>query len=241
MRKSSINFESSNIIRIFAAIISKTLLFDEKQKNIRIMKLNNIIKLTGLALLVVVSATSCQSKKKKAEAEAKAAAEAAARAAAEKAAAEAAALAARTFELSDAVTAVADPDAVVAESAEAYQQAVKDAMKATAYGSTTFAMPVAGVTYASERCDLNPETKALLQEFLNTFNATDKKAVILIEPYANDTKDSEYNKAIAVERANLVAAWFYAYQVPMRNVKVVCPCKAKKIDGSKRRVNVSIQ
>ena len=224
------------------------------------MKLNNIIKLTGLALLVVVSATSCQSKKKKAEAEAKAAAEAAARAAAEKAAAEAAALAARTFELSDAVTAVADPDAVVAESAEAYQQAVKDAMKATAYGSTTFAMPVAGVTYAQtpygsttfalptagvlygkERCDLNPETKALLQEFLNTFNATDKKAVILIEPYANDTKDSEYNKAIAVERANLVAAWFYAYQVPMRNVKVVCPCKAKKIDGSKRRVNVSIQ
>ena len=95
------------------------------------MKLNNIIKLTGLALLVVVSATSCQSKKKKAEAEAKAAAEAAARAAAEKAAAEAAALAARTFELSDVVTAVADPDAVVAESAEAYQQAVKDAMKAT--------------------------------------------------------------------------------------------------------------
>ena len=202
------------------------------------MKLNNIIKLTGLALLVVVSATSCQSKKKKAEAEAKAAAEAAARAAAEKAAAEAAA---RTFELSEAVTAVADPNAVVAESAEAYQQAVKDAMKATAYGSTTFAMPVAGVTYASERCDLNPETKALLQEFLNTFNATDKKAVILIEPYANDTKDKEYNKAIAVERANLVAAWFYAYQVPMRNVKVVCPCKAKKIDGSKRRVNVSIQ
>ena len=206
------------------------------------MKLNNIIKLTGLALLVVVSATSCQSKKKKAEAEAKAAAEAAARAAAEKAAAaEAAALAARTFELSEAVTAVADPNAVVAESAEAYQQAVKDAMKATAYGSTSFAMPVAGVTYASERCDLNPETKALLQEFLNTFNATDKKAVILIEPYANDTKDKEYNKAIAVERANLVAAWFYAYQVPMRNVKVVCPCKAKKIDGSKRRVNVSIQ
>ena len=206
------------------------------------MKLNNIIKLTGLALLVVVSATSCQSKKKKAEAEAKAAAEAAARAAAEKAAAaEAAALAARTFELSEAVTAVADPNAVVAESAEAYQQAVKDAMKATAYGSTSFAMPVAGVTYASERCDLNPETKALLQEFLNTFNATDKKAVILIEPYANDTKDKEYNKAIAVERANLVAAWFYAYQVPMRNVKVVCPCKARKIDGSKRRVNVSIQ
>ena len=206
------------------------------------MKLNNIIKLTGLALLVVVSATSCQSKKKKAEAEAKAAAEAAARAAAEKAAAaEAAALAARTFELSEAVTAVADPNAVVAESAEAYQQAVKDAMKATAYGSTSFAMPVAGVTYASERCDLNPETKALLQEFLNTFNATDKNAVILIEPYANDTKDKEYNKAIAVERANLVAAWFYANQVPMRNVKVVCPCKAKKIDGSKRRVNVSIQ
>ena len=206
------------------------------------MKLNNIIKLTGLALLVVVSATSCQSKKKKAEAEAKAAAEAAARAAAEKAAAaEAAALAARTFELSEAVTAVADPNAVVAESAEAYQQAVKDAMKATAYGSTSFAMPVAGVTYASERCDLNPETKALLQEFLNTFNATDKNAVILIEPYANDTKDKEYNKAIAVERANLAAAWFYANQVPMRNVKVVCPCKAKKIDGSKRRVNVSIQ
>ena len=139
------------------------------------------------------------------------------------------------------MTAVADANAGVAESAEAYQQAVKDAIKATAYGSTTFAMPVAGVTYASERCDLNPETKALLQEFLNTFNATDKKAVILIEPYANDTKDKEYNKAIAVERANLVAAWFYAYQVPMRNVKVVCPCKARKIDGSKLRVNVSIQ
>ena len=204
------------------------------------MKLNNIIKLTGLALLVVVSATSCQSKKKKAEAEAKAAAEAAARAAAEKAAAEAAALAARTFELSDAVTAVADPDAVVAESAEAYQQAVKDAMKATAYGSTTFAMPVAGVTYASERCDLNPETKALLQELIDVYNTLDKSAVILIEPYSNDTSDKEYNQAIAVERANLVRNWLYYKQIPAKKVKVVCPCKASKIDGNKRRVNVSI-
>lgn len=203
------------------------------------MKLNNIIKLTGLVLLVAVSATSCNSKKKKAEAEAKAAAEAAAKAAAEKAAAEAAALAARVFVLSDEVTAVADT--TVAESAEAYKDAVAAAMKATAYGSTTFAMPAAGITYASERCDLNKETKALMQEFLNTWEATDRKAVILIEPYANDTKDAEYNKAIAVERANLVAAWLYAYQVPMRNVKVVCPCKARKIDGNKKKVVVSIK
>lgn len=198
------------------------------------MKLNKIITVAGLVVLVALG-TSCQSKKAKEAAE-RAAAEAAARAAAEAAAA--AAKPAPVFELSDAVKAVAGE--LVADDAESYRQAVKDAMAQTAYGSATFAMPIAGITYESERCDLNPETKALLQEFLDVYNATDKTAIILIEPYANDTKDKEYNKAIAVERANLVRNWLYAYQVPARNVKVLCPCKAKKTDLSKRRVNVSI-
>ena len=198
------------------------------------MKLNKIITVAGLVVLVALG-TSCQSKKAKEAAE-RAAAEAAARAAAEAAAA--AAKPAPVFELSDAVKAVAGE--LVADDAESYRQAVKAAMAQTAYGSATFAMPTAGITYESERCDLNPETKALLQEFLDVYNATDKTAIILIEPYANDTKDKEYNKAIAVERANLVRNWLYAYQVPARNVKVLCPCKAKKTDLSKRRVNVSI-
>ena len=198
------------------------------------MKLNKIITVAGLVVLVALG-TSCQSKKAKESAE-RAAAEAAARAAAEAAAA--AAKPAPVFELSDAVKAVAGE--LVADDAESYRQAVKDAMAQTAYGSATFAMPTAGITYESDRCDLNPETKALLQEFLDVYNATDKTAIILIEPYANDTKDKEYNKAIAVERANLVRNWLYAYQVPARNVKVLCPCKAKKTDLSKRRVNVSI-
>ena len=198
------------------------------------MKLNKIITVAGLVVLVALG-TSCQIKKAKEAAE-RAAAEVAARAAAEAAAA--AAKPAPVFELSDAVKAVAGE--LVADDAESYRQAVKDAMAQTAYGSATFAMPTAGITYESERCDLNPETKALLQEFLDVYNATDKTAIILIEPYANDTKDKEYNKAIAVERANLVRNWLYAYQVPARNVKVLCPCKAKKTDLSKRRVNVSI-
>ena len=198
------------------------------------MKLNKIITVAGLVVLVALG-TSCQSKKAKEAAE-RAAAEAAARAAAEAAAA--AAKPAPVFELSDAVKAVAGE--LVADDAESYRQAVKDAMAQTAYGSATFAMPTAGITYESERCDLNPETKALLQEFLDVYNATDKTAIILIEPYANDTKDKEYNKAIAVERANLVRNWLYAYQVPARNVKVLCPCKAKKTDLSTRRGNVSI-
>ena len=198
------------------------------------MKLNKIITVAGLVVLGALG-TSCQSKKAKEAAE-RAAAEAAARAAAEAAAA--AAKPAPVFELSDAVKAVAGE--LVADDAESYRQAVKDAMAQTAYGSATFAMPTAGITYESERYDLNPETKALLQEFLDVYNATDKTAIILIEPYANDTKDKEYNKAIAVERANLVRNWLYAYQVPARNVKVLCPCKAKKTDLSKRRVNVSI-
>lgn len=198
------------------------------------MKLNKIITVAGLVVLVALG-TSCQSKKAKEAAERAAAAEAAARAAAEAAAA---AKPAPVFELSDAVKAVAGE--LVADDAESYRQAVKDAMAQTPYGSATFAMPTAGITYNSERCDLNPETKALLQEFLDVYNATDKTAIILIEPYANDTKDKEYNKAIAVERANLVRNWLYAYQVPARNVKVLCPCKVKKTDLSKRRVNVSI-
>ncbi len=199
------------------------------------MKLTKIIAVAGLAVLVSLG-TSCQSKKAK-EAE-KAAAEAAAKAAAEKAAAEAAAKAARVFTLSDAVTAVKGE--LSAEDAESYKQAVKDVIAQTPYGSQTFALPTASVTYASERCDLNKGTKELLQEFLNVYNSTDKKAVILIEPYADDTSDKEYNKAIAIERANLVRSWLYAYQVPARKVKVVCPCKATKIDTGKQRVNVSI-
>ncbi len=198
------------------------------------MKLNKIISMVGLIALVAFG-TSCESKKAKEEAAARAAAEKAAAEAAARAAAE---KAARVFTLSEAVTAISSD--VVADDAESYKQAVADAMKATAYGATTFALPTAGVTYGSERCDLNPRTKALLQEFIDVYNATDKKATILIEPYANDTKCAEYNKAIAVERANLVRNWLYANQIPARNVKVVCPCKARKIDSSKLRVNVSI-
>ncbi len=198
------------------------------------MKLNKIITVAGLVVLVALG-TSCQSKKAKEAAEKAAAEQAAAKAAAEAAAK---AKAARVFELSDAVKAVAGE--LTAEDAESYKQAVKDAIAQTPYGSETFALPVASVTYSKERCDLNESTKALLQEFLNVYNSTDKTAVILIEPYADDSSNKEYNKAIAIERANLVRNWLYAYQVPAKNVKVVCPCKAKKIDSSKRRVNVSI-
>ncbi len=198
------------------------------------MKLNKIITVAGLVVLVALG-TSCQSKKAKEAAEKAAAEQAAAKAAAEAAAK---AKAARVFELSDAVKAVAGE--LTAEDAESYKQAVKDAIAQTPYGSETFALPIASVTYSKERCDLNESTKALLQEFLNVYNSTDKTAVILIEPYADDSSNKEYNKAIAIERANLVRNWLYAYQVPAKNVKVVCPCKAKKIDSSKRRVNVSI-
>lgn len=198
------------------------------------MKLNKIITVAGLVVLVALG-TSCQSKKAKEAAEKAAAEQAAAKAAAEAAAK---AKAARVFELSDAVKAVAGE--LTAEDAESYKQAVKDAIAQTPYGSETFALPIASVTYSKERCDLNESTKALLQEFLNVYNSTDKTAVILIEPYADDSSKKEYNKAIAIERANLVRNWLYAYQVPAKNVKVVCPCKAKKIDSSKRRVNVSI-
>ncbi len=202
------------------------------------MKLENIIKMSALVMLTVASA-SCQSKKKKAAEEAAAKAAQEEELARQKAAEEAAALAARTFELSDAVTAVAGD--TFAESAEDYRNAVEQAKKNTPYGSSTFAVPGASLSYAKEKCDLNAEDKALLQEFLNVFNATDKSAVILIEPYANDTKDSSYNKEIAIERARLAAAWFYAYQVPMRNVQVVAPGNTRKTDGSKMKVNVSIK
>lgn len=202
------------------------------------MKFENIIKMSALVMLVVASA-SCQSKKKKAAEEAAAKAAAEEELARQKAAEEAAALAARTFELSDAVTAVASD--VAAETAEEYRNAVEQAKKSTAYGSSTFAVPTASLTYSKEKCDLTAEDKALLQEFLNVFNATDKKAVILIEPYAADTKDASYNKEIAIERGRLAAAWLYAYQVPARNVKVVAPADARKIDGDKKKVNVSIK
>ena len=86
------------------------------------MKLNKIITVAGLVVLVALG-TSCQSKKAKEAAE-RAAAEAAARAAAEAAAA--AAKPAPVFELSDAVKAVAGE--LVADDAESYRQAVKDAM-----------------------------------------------------------------------------------------------------------------
>ena len=201
------------------------------------MKLSKIIAVAGLVVLAALGTTSCQSKKAKEAAE-RAAAEAAAKEAAERAAAEAAARAARVFKLSDAVTAVKSD--VVAEDVESYKQAVKDAIAQTPYGSTTFALPTAGVLYGKERCDLNPETKALLQELIDVYNTLDKSAVILIEPYSNDTSDKEYNQAIAVERANLVRNWLYYKQIPAKKVKVVCPCKASKIDGKKRRVNVSI-
>lgn len=208
------------------------------------MKFTNIIKVAALAALVVVGA-SCQSKKKKAaeEAAAKAAAEEAAR---QKAAEEEAArLAARTFELTEDVTAVASE--TVAESAEAYRQALEEAKKGTAYGSTTLALPTAGLLYGDERCSLSVEAKETLKEFLAAWQATDKKSVILIEGYSNDgtkaapegVSKADYNKAIAVERANLVRAWLYANDVPAKNVKVAD--KARGTDGDQKRVNVSIQ
>ncbi|MBR0109199.1 MAG: hypothetical protein IJM05_01180 [Bacteroidales bacterium] len=208
------------------------------------MKLYNIIKVAALAALVVVGATSCQSKKKKAAEEAaKAAAEEAAR---QKAAEEEAAkLAARTFELSEDVTLEASE--TVAEGAEAYRQALEEAKKGTAFGSTSFAVPTAGLLYADEQCGLSADAKETLQEFLNVWCASDKKSVILIEAYSNDgTKaapegcsKADYNAAIAVERANLVKAWLFAKQVPARNVKVAQ--NPRKADGDQKRVNVSIQ
>ena len=208
------------------------------------MKLYNIIKVAALAALVVVGATSCQSKKKKAAEEAaKAAAEEAAR---QKAAEEEAAkLAARTFELSEDVTLEASE--TVAEGAEAYRQALEDAKKGTAFGSTSFAVPTAGLLYADEQCGLSADAKETLQEFLNVWCASDKKSVILIEAYSNDgTKaapegcsKADYNAAIAVERANLVKAWLFAKQVPAKNVKVAQ--NPRKADGDQKRVNVSIQ
>jgi|GEM_PF-1152333 len=208
------------------------------------MKLYNIIKVAALAALVVVGATSCQSKKKKAAEEAaKAAAEEAAR---QKAAEEEAAkLAARTFELSEDVT--LETSETVAEGAEAYRQALEEAKKGTAFGSTSFAVPTAGLLYADEQCGLSADAKETLQEFLNVWCASDKKSVILIEAYSNDgTKaapegcsKADYNAAIAVERANLVKAWLFAKQVPAKNVKVAQ--NPRKADGDQKRVNVSIQ
>ncbi|MBO4605394.1 MAG: hypothetical protein J5667_02485 [Bacteroidales bacterium] len=207
------------------------------------MKLNNILKVAVLAALVIVP-VSCQSKKKKAAEEAAriAAEEAARQKAAEE---EAARLAARTFELSENVTAVASE--TVADGAEAYRQALAEAKKATAYGADSFAVPTAGLLYADEMCCISNDAKETLKEFLDVWNATDKKAVILIEAYSNDgTKaapegcsKADYNKAIAVERANLVRAWLYANQVPARNVKVAE--NPRKADGDQKRVNVSIQ
>lgn len=203
------------------------------------MKINNIIKFAGLALLVVVASTSCENKKKKAEAE-RLAAEAAARAEAERLAAEEAArLAARVFEINDTVTLLASD--TVAESAEAYQEALLAAKKATAYGSDTFALPTAGILYASERCDLNAETKALLDEFVAAWHASNKTAKILVEAYSNDTKDSEYNHAIAIERSNLAVMYLKYKKVSPKSIEVVCPCKSRKAEGCQRRVNVSIK
>ncbi|MBP5488052.1 MAG: hypothetical protein J6X77_00610 [Bacteroidales bacterium] len=206
------------------------------------MKLNNIFKVAVLAALVIVP-VSCQSKKKKAEEAARIAAEEAAR---QKAAEEEAArLAARTFELSEAVTAVAGE--TVADGAEAYREALAQAKKATAYGSETFAVPTAGLLYANEMCSLSEDAKETLKEFINVWSATDKKAVILIEAYSNDgtktapegASKAEHNAAIAVERANLVKGWLFANQVPARNVKVAA--NPRKADGDQKRVNVSIQ
>ena len=209
------------------------------------MKIYNIIKVAALAALVVVGATSCQSKKKKAaeEAAAKAAAEEAAR---QKAAEEEAArLAARTFELSESVTAVASE--TVAESAEAYRQAVEEAKKNTAFGADSFAVPTAGLLYGDERCSLSLDAKEVLKEFLAVWNATDKKSVILVEAYSNDgTKaapegcsKADYNAAIKVERANLVKRWLLANDVPARNVEIAA--SPRKADGDQKRVNVSIK
>ncbi|MBR6457149.1 MAG: OmpA family protein [Bacteroidales bacterium] len=209
------------------------------------MKLYNIIAVAALSALVVVGATSCQSKKKKAaeEAAAKAAAEEAAR---QKAAEEEAArLAARTFELTEEVTLSASE--TVAEGAEAYREALAQAKKATAYGATSFAVPTASLLYANEQCALSQDAKETLKEFLDVWNASDKKSVILIEAYAKDTDKAapkggdkaEYNAALAVERANLVKGWLFANQVPAKNVKVAC--NPRKVDGDQKRVNVSIQ
>ena len=213
------------------------------------MKLYNIIKVAALAALVVVGASSCQSKKKKAAAEAaaKAAAEEAAR---QKAAEEEAArLAALTFEVTEDVALSASE--TVADGAEAYRQALAEAKKATAYGATSFAVPSAGILYANEMCDLvnTKDGKETLEEFLAVWKASDKKSVILIEAYSNDgtkaapegVSKADYNAAIAVERARLVKEWLLAQQVPAKNVKVACACKTRKIDGDKKRVNVSIK
>jgi len=243
---SQINKRITFIFEIKGKIVNFAAIRLKKYKNTYIMKITNIIKVTVLAALVVVAATSCQSKKKKAAAEEAAAKAAAEELARQKAAEEEAArLAARTFELSDAVTAAASE--TVAESAEDYKQAVAEALKSTEYGATSFAVPTAGLLYGDERCSLSVEARALLQEFLATWQATDKKAVILIEAYSNDgtktapegVSKADHNAAIAVERANLVKAWLYANAVPARNVKVAS--SPRKADGSQRRVNVSIQ
>lgn len=209
------------------------------------MRFTNIIKVAALAALVVVGATSCQNKKKKAaeEAAAKAAAEEAAR---QKAAEEEAArLAARTFELSESVTAVASE--TVAESAEDFRNALEESKKNTEFGSSTFAIPTAGLLYGNERCSISLEAKELLKEFLAAWQATDKKSVILIEGYSNDgtktapegASKADHNAAIAVERANLVKAWLVANDVPARNIKIAD--SPRKADGDQKRVNVSIQ
>ena len=206
------------------------------------MKLNNILKVAVLAALVIVP-VSCQSKKKKAEEAARIAAEEAAR---QKAAEEEAArLAARTFELNENVALAASE--TVADGAEAYRQALADAKKSTAYGAESFAVPTAGLLYADEMCFISEDAKETLKEFLNVWNASDKKSVILIEAYSSDgTKHApegcskaDYNKAIAVERANLVQAWLFANEVPARNVKIAS--SPRKADGDQKRVNVSIQ
>ena len=129
----------------------------------------------------------------------------------------------------------------VAEGAEAYRQALEEAKKSTEYGATSFAVPTAGLLYANEQCSLSEDAKATLQAFLDVWNASDKKSVILIEAYSNDgTKaapegcsKADYNAAIAVERANLVRAWLFAKQVPARNVKVAE--NPRKADGDQKR------
>lgn len=191
------------------------------------MKINNIIKVALVAALSVATVAGCQNKKK-AAAEAEAArAEAEARASAEAEAARLKAL--QVFELSEEVALVSGNEAV-AKSAEEFQELLKEAKANTAWKSTTFAIPAAQVFFKKEMCDLLPETKAVLDEYINLWKASDKTAVIKIEPYAKDVADKDYNKAIAVERANLIKAYLYAFGLPRKNVEQVCPCKSRKLE-----------
>lgn len=184
------------------------------------MKFTNIVKIAGVAVLVACLATGCQNKKK-AEAEARARAEAEARARAE---AEAAALAARVFVISPEVTAAASD--VYVSCAEEYQPALESAVKGTAYGSTTLALPGVNFKFGVERCGLTPDHKALMTEFVNAYNQLDKSAVVLVEPYAADVKDHCYNRAIAVERAERVVAYLQYLGIPANKI-----CKAQPACG----------